>query len=447
MTYLSRMVAGRKAFSQPLSWDMPAWMGSLSADRERIDNDFESYVADVYRKSGPVFSCVLVRQLVFSEARFLWRQAGSNGAWGDLFGTAELDLLERPWPGGTTGELLSRMEQDASLAGNSFWTTVDNAGNAGHAATGPGRRVARMVPSRVEIVIDSASGDPMALDARPVAYWYRTSQVATGGVLLTPDEVCHYSPVPDPAARFRGMSWVTPVLEEILGDQEASRHKRAFFRRGAQLQHAITFAKDTNPALVAEFRKKFSAEYGGSQNAYKTLVLTGGADVRPLSVDLKQLDFKAVQGGGETRIASAAGVPPILAGFSEGLESATYSNYGMARRRFADGTVRPLWRIAAASLQRMLTVPAIGTNQPPVSLWFDDRDISFLREDQKDASEIQAQEAQTIRTLVDAGYTPESVVAALRQKDWRQLTHSGAYSVQLQPPGTTPAAVTQGSPA
>ena len=64
----------------------------------------------------------------------------------------------------------------------------------------------------------------------------------------------------------------------------------------------------------------------------------------------------------------------------------------------------------------------------------------------KDVSEIQAQEAQTIRTLVDAGYEPETVIAALRQRDWRQLKHSGAYSVQLQPPGTQPA-ITQGGSA
>lgn len=437
MTYLDRLLAPRKFAPRPEAAWGGGWIGgALSWDRERVDHDFDAYVADVYRKSGPVFACILVRQLVFSEARFLWRQPQGNGGFGDLFGTAELGLLEEPWPGGTTGELLSRMEQDASLAGNSWWTTVDDAGRAGKAATGSGRRLARLVPSRVEIVLDSADHDPFAADARPVAVWYQQATGTAGGLLLTPDEVMHYSPIPDPGARFRGMSWITPVLEEIGGDIEASRHKRQFFRRGASIQQAITFAKDTQPALVAEFRKRFGAEYGGSNNAYKTLVLTGGADIKPMSVDLRQLDFKAVQGAGESRIASAAGVPPILAGFSEGLESATYSNYASARRRFADGTIRPLWRTAAASLQRVLTSPLTKGQERPPTLWYDDRDIAFLREDQKDASEIQRQEADTIRTLVDAGYEPETVIAALRQRDWRLLKHSGAYSVQLQPPGS-----------
>jgi phage portal protein BeeE len=58
------------------------------------------------------------------------------------------------------------------------------------------------------------------------------------------------------------------------------------------------------------------------------------------------------QGAGETRIAAAAGVPPVIVGLSEGLQAATYSNYSQARRRFADGTMRPLWRNAAVARER-----------------------------------------------------------------------------------------------
>jgi len=440
VTFLQRLVFGGSSgsFVQPEYWDAPVWFGSMSADRERVDTDFEALVEGVYRKSGPVFAVMAVRQLVFSEARFLWREPdGDGGGWSDLFDSPELDLLRTPWPGGTTGELLARMDQDASLAGNSWWTTVDDLGRFGAAAKGPGLRLSRLVPSRVEIVIDSATHDPTAPDAKPVAIWYRTSAFASGGVLLLPNEYAHFSPIPDPGARFRGMSWLTPILEDVGADQEASRHKRQFFKRGAQLQHAITFVKDTQPAQIAEFRKRFAADYAGSGNAYKTLVLTGGADIKAIAADLKQIDFANVTSAGETRIASAAGVPPILAGFSQGLESSTYSNYGQARRRFADGTARPWWRMAAATLDRVVPQPR---SRPKASLWYDDRDIAFCREDQRDASEIQGREAETIRTLVDAGYTPDSVVAAIRQSDWRLLEHSGAYSVQLQPPGATPLA-------
>src|SRR5258708_12606039 len=54
---------------------------------------------------------------LFSEARFQF-QAKDNK---HLFGNTSLAKLEEPFgPGTTTGELLVRMEQDASLAGQAY---------------------------------------------------------------------------------------------------------------------------------------------------------------------------------------------------------------------------------------------------------------------------------------------------------------------------------------
>lgn len=43
--------------------------------------------------------------------------------------------------------------------------------------------------------------------------------------------------------------------------------------------------------------------------------------------------------------------------------------------------------------------------------------------------------AHTIRTLVDAGFTPASVVGAVEKDDISLLEHSGLFSVQLQRSG------------
>jgi hypothetical protein len=68
-------------------------------------------------------------------------------------------------------------------------------------------------------------------------------------------------------------------------------------------------------------------------------------------------------------------------------------------------------------------------------LWFDTRDISFFRQDEQAEAEVRSKDAITIRQLIDAGYTAESIVAALAGADWSLLEHSGLFSVQLQPPG------------
>ena len=69
-----------RGFTQPVSWLSSPWWGGLAADRESIEADFESYCANVFKESGPVFGTILVRHLVFSEAEFLWRDRMANGA-------------------------------------------------------------------------------------------------------------------------------------------------------------------------------------------------------------------------------------------------------------------------------------------------------------------------------------------------------------------------------
>ncbi len=440
---------GRKGFEQPPFWTLgaPSWWPTL--DGSETPQDYAGYVEQGYRQNGIVFACILTRLLLFSEARFQWRSF-SDGRPGDLHGTDELALLDRPWPGATTGDLLARMETDVSLAGNAFLTTTDDTGRYGRSATGPGRRVVRMRPDRVTIVAGSRSGRADALDVQAVGYAYRPAGGATGGeddVLLPAADVAHYAPIPDPMHRWRGMSWLTPILREIEGDKAATVHKGRFFRNGASPALAITLDKQVRPADFERFKALFESQHRGAENAYKTLFLGGGADAKPLTMDMRQLDFKLTQGAGETRIAAAAGVPPVIVGLSEGLQSATYSNYGQARRRFADGTMRPLWRSAAGALQALVTPPA-GS-----ALWYDDRDIAFLREDQSDLANIQGRQAETVARLCDAGFTPESVIGAVMAEDFTQLQHSGLFSVQLQTPGTdgaptggAPAALPSGAP-
>lgn len=433
---LSERLVRRKAFSQPPFWsqDTVDWVGPLPT-REQIGDDFEAYIAGAYKANGVVFACCLARAMLFSEARFAFQRM-RNGRPGTLFSSADLALLENPWPNGTTGELLGRMIQDADLAGNAIVTTADDNGNVGRAAVGPGRRLTRLRPDWCTIILGSKSGDLYAPDTRPIAWKYLPPMqdgFAREPLFLLPSEVAHFSPLPDPAFRFRGMSWLTPVLNEIKADKAASKHKLKFFDQGATLSTIVRLDKDVSPTAFEEFVAKFKAQHEGVDTAYKTLFVGGGADVTVNGADLKQIDFKATQGAGETRISSAAGIHPVVVGLSEGLQGSSLNagNFGSAIRFTVDKTIRPLWRMAAASLASL--VPPPGSD---ARLWYDDRDIAFLRDDSTSVAEIQSKQAVTARQLVDAGYTPDSVVEYLQTGDLASLSHSGLFSVQLQAPGS-----------
>lgn len=419
--------------SAPLSVSFNDWAGLISsfnfgglnytlpgAAQEDIGGSFTGVARGAYKGNGVVFACIQSRLDLFTEARFMFRRLRS-GRPGDLFGTSELRLLSNPWNGGTTGDLLGRMLLYADLAGNAY-------------VVRRGDRLSPLRPDWVSIIggvrgnVDASMWHP---DAEVLGYQYQEGGPGSGidPSFFLAEEVAHFAPRADPEARFRGMSWLTPIVAEIMADKAMTDHRLKFFENGATPNLAVTLNVDSL-AQFQEWTKEFKANHDGISNAYKTMFLAAGADAKVIGADLRQIDFKVTQGGGETRVAAAAGVPPVIVGLSEGLEAATYSNYAQARRRFADMTIRTLWRNVCGSLAQIVSVPA------DAELWYDSRDISALQEDQKDAAEIMQMDATAVKTHIDAGWTPESAMAAVAAKDLTLLTHSGLISVQLQPPGT-----------
>lgn len=397
---------------------------TLGSKHEPIGSGFQAYAQAAYKQNGIVFACMQVRMAVFSEARFQFRRR-VLGRPGSLFGTAALKPLEEPWPGATTGDLLDRVIQDVDLGGNFF-------------AHNRGGWIRRMRPDWVTIVLgspndpDVGSGD---LDAEVLGYIYEPG--GPGGSkdpeTFLREEVAHFAPIPDPLASYRGMSWLTPVLREIEGDLNATEHKINYFENGATPNLVVTLDGGvTDQETFQKWVDMFEEEHGGIENAYKTLYLAGGSKAEVVGSDLKNIDFKAVQGAGETRIAAAAGVHPVVVGLSEALAGSSLNagNYGHARRRFADATMRPLWRGVAGAFAPIIAVP------PGAELWYDSRDIPFLQEDEQDKATIQSTQATAIKALTESGYDPDSVIQFIENDDPSRLKHSGLHSVQLQPAGS-----------
>jgi hypothetical protein len=150
-----------------------------------------------------------------------------------------------------------------------------------------------------------------------------------------------------------------------------------------------------------------------------------------IGANLAELDMAELQGSTETRIAILSRVPAALLGIAKGLTGSSLNagNLAMTRRIFSDTWVYPALQDLAASLATIVNVP------PDSELWFDTADMPILREDAKDAAEIESIKAATINNYVKEGFTPESAIAAVRGQDVSLLRHTGLVSVQLQPPG------------
>jgi phage portal protein BeeE len=367
-----------------------------------------------YTTNSVVFACAQNRMLLFSEARFQY-QRFDKGRPTDLFADPSLQILEEPWTGGHTRDLLLQAELDVFTSGNSYWIRDDSG-------------LVRLDPSKVVVATQGAQ-DPVSgavIGERLLGYYYKVDgkTLAT----YTPEMVGHYKPHLSPSNPFVGQSWLSAALPDVAVDTALTKHKASTVGQGGNLGYVVTLDASLTKEQFDFAVDKYREQHEGPSNAGKTLFLSGGSDVKTVGQSFENMAMKATQGAGETRIAACAGVPPVIVGLSEGLSSATYSNYSQARRRLVDGTMRPLWGIFAGAMQSLVPVPS------KCRLWYDDRDIPFLREDVMDQAEIMSRRMLTVESGVRAGYTPDSVAQAVDSGDLTLLVHTGLFSVQLQPP-------------
>lgn len=370
-----------------------------------------------YTSNGVGFAVVGRRVDLFSQARFKWKRygAGPKPMAADLFTDSSLAPLDNPI------ELLSWMEVDVATAGNAF-------------VVRDGGKLRRLNPFWCTIVAGSQSypdNPGLAWDAEPTGLIYLPAgRPADEAETWTWPEVGHYAPKKDPDARWRGMSYLSPVLAEVGNTNAYNRFISKYWENNATPNIAVVFPPEVVKETVEAFRDVFLQKHKGVERAFRTAFLGGGADLKVIGSNLKDLAANDVTSDAFAKICAAAGVPPVVVTIVPGLESAsTYANYQTAMRAFADLTVRPLWLHAVMALKKLMPAP-VGAE-----LWYDVSGVSALQQDAMDDAEVQAKQAQTMRTLIDGGYEPATVTAAVMTGDFGRLVHSELVSVQLIPPG------------
>ena len=407
-----------------LSHPWSSFMGSMP---NQTDGTFDSYVRQVHKQNGIVAAAVAARALLISQVRFQWRRDYSQQRRGELWGNRDLRVLERPGRM-TRAELLSRLERDVCYAGNAY---VVREGNT----------LRRLAPDRVSFVMRSASvptwngNDNLTsipYDAEVVGIAYHDERNGTVTQTFAVGDYAHWMPEPDPINWWRGESWVSAVVREVLTDGQAVDHTSKFFENAATPNLVFKFPEGRTPEEVRAFADLLNRRHAGTENAWRNMFLAGGADVQVVGSSLESLSMKNLTGSFETRIAARARIPGVILGISEGYQGSSLNagNYSSARRMWADGWFSPTVESLCQALESI--VPPPGGSE----LHHDPKAVLFLQEDQQDAAAILQTQAVTMRQLVEAGYDPATVTEAVTTGDMTKLQHTGNVSVQLQPPGS-----------
>jgi len=348
-----------------------------------------------YKANGIVFACLAVQQWLLSEARFKFQSKVDD----HLFGDQSLAIVENPWPNGDSGDLLARMGRDGAL-GNAWIRKVVP-------AAGGDAQLIDMRPEAVTIISQELPDDQGRVYRVPIGY---AEDMGPGREpqFYSVDEVGHYAPLPDPDARWRGMSWLTPILREVHADQALTGYKAFHLDNGAQPGLTVKYSMKLSEPTVETLRKRIRARYGGPENAGNVLILDEGADVSATGSTLEQLQADAVTKAGERRICAAAGPGMlIICGFEQG-------DYMHAVRQMADLWARPHWRMICSALEHL--VPTSATSAP-VRLWYDVDGVAALREGELERSQSFLVRMQGLASAVQAGFSRESAILAADSGD------------------------------
>ena len=335
---------GRKSAPEPQRACLPAWLGS--AGGEGFARGYEAQFEEVYR-NNPVGQRAVRLVSGMLGSLTLYAVEGDEAA-------AKL----------VPPALLEQVAASLLLHGNAYVQLINDADEK------PAELV-MLRPERVSVETDASGW--------PIAYAYRagprTSRLARtdglGRVLVAHVRSLH------PRDDHYGMGCLDAAIGAASVHNRASRWNKGLLDNAARPSGALTYEPGDGASLsagqFARLKAELEAEFSGTQNAGRPLLLEGGLKWQALSLTPADMDFVALKEGAARDIALAFGVPPVLVGLPG---DATYANAREAGRALYRQTILPMAGRILEGLSAMLS-DWMG----PVKLAVDTDQVSELGED------------------------------------------------------------------
>ena len=353
-----------------------AMVALLSGHRPRwTPRDYAALAREGYQRNAIAHRCVRLIAEAVGQISFTLTIGGREQAEHGL-----LDLLGQPNARLAGPAFMEALAAHLLLAGNAYVEAVSLSEQV--------RELHVLRPDRMRVVPGS--------DGWAEAYDYT---VGTRSVRFVQDgapppilHVALFNPLDD--------HYGAPPLEaaQMALDlhNAAGAWNKALLDNAARPSGALVYggAANLSDEQFDRLKEELEANFSGTANAGRPLLLEGGLDWRPLSLSPKDMDFLEAKNAAAREIALAFGVPPMLLGIPG---DATYANYAEASRVFWRQSVLPMARRIGADIagwlgpsfgdERLVLAPDIDAIEAlsfeREALWRRVNDASFLTEDEK----------------------------------------------------------------
>lgn len=232
------------------------------------------------------------------------------------------------------------------LAGDAFWY-VDRTGLVIN-------NIFILPPDKVTIDLGKAEGSQRIIQS----YTYKdTIKGEPIEIKYEPEEIIHFK-VPNPRNFYRGKSAVEAAAEAIDTDTMAIEANKKLFERGLIAQLMLTTEKSLTDDQLKQLHSEFRNTYGGTQNAYKVPIFSGGVEPKTVQMSNRDAQFLEQQEWLRDKIMVIFGNTKTALGITDDVNRANAEASILSWMR---KTVRPDMKGITDTLNEFL-VPLYGQN-------------------------------------------------------------------------------------
>lgn len=291
---------------------------------------YDVFAKEAYLTNVVAFRCVDEISKAVESVEWKILQKKKDGSKEEINDHPIIDLMYRPNPEQTWGELAYRHTAFSVISGNGY---MERIGPSTGKNVGVYKELWSHRPDRMSLEVNPSSGV-----RRGYKYTGPSGQSRQWEVdpIDGRSDIWHmkfFHPLND----WYGAGPVEPTAREIDTSNEAMEWNKNLLQNQGRPGMVIAFKGNIGDTEYNRLEKKLREKYGGPKNTGKHLIIEGeGATVQPYG--WSPLDMDYIEGNRELarRIALGFGVPPMLLGIPG---DNTYSNYEAALLAFWENTV------------------------------------------------------------------------------------------------------------
>jgi HK97 family phage portal protein len=226
---------------------------------------------------------------------------------------------ESPFDGWTAASAWHFCAQSVALRGDGFWQ-IHRASPYTNTIIG----LEPLLPALVDKGVREKPTDP-----------YPVTDRATGAVrYVDPMDMLHF-----PGIGFDGLRSLTPIAAALRPAASiamaADQYAGAFFANGARADFAVTVPGNLSKEQRDTLRETWASRHSGVGNAHLPAVLSGGMDVKQLTMSAEDAQLLSTRKHQVEDVARIFGVPPHMIGYTE-----KSSSWGSGIEQMSIGFVR-----------------------------------------------------------------------------------------------------------